>query len=157
MTISQKLAQNLHQVYHGGNWTCVNYKDTLKDISWEQALMQKNGLNSIATMFVHASYYVNVLQQVLNGEGLKGKDELSFILPEITSQSQWQAVIDQAFDAVASTVELLNQMNDARLHQVFVEEKYGTYYRNISGTIEHLHYHLGQISWMRKMLQPETN
>jgi len=33
-----------------------------------------------------------------------------------------------------------------------MEEKYGNYYRNFHGIIEHCHYHLGQIVLIKKML-----
>jgi hypothetical protein len=38
------------------------------------------------------------------------------------------------------------------LEATFSQKKYGTYYRNLMGVIEHSHYHLGQISLIRKML-----
>jgi hypothetical protein len=43
-------------------------------------------------------------------------------------------------------------MDDARLDQSFVDEKYGTWLRNIEGVIEHCYYHLGQVSLIRKMI-----
>jgi hypothetical protein len=48
-------------------------------------------------------------------------------------------------------------MEDALLDQPFVDEKYGSYLRNIEGVIEHSYYHLGQISLIRKMIiQPQS-
>ena len=35
----------------------------------------------------------------------------------------------------------------------FFHEKYGNYYRNLHGVIEHAHYHLGQIALIKKMFQ----
>ena len=35
----------------------------------------------------------------------------------------------------------------------FGNEKYGTYYENIQGVIEHLHYHLGQIVVVKKIIR----
>jgi hypothetical protein len=32
-----------------------------------------------------------------------------------------------------------------KLDEVFVDEKYGTYQRNIDGMIEHAYYHLGRL------------
>jgi len=43
-------------------------------------------------------------------------------------------------------------MEDATLDSVFVDEKYGTYLRNIEGVIEHCYYHLGQISLIKKLV-----
>ena len=48
--------------------------------------------------------------------------------------------------------QLIEQLPDSRLDEVFIEEKYGTYFRNLNGIIEHLHYHLGQLVFLKKML-----
>jgi hypothetical protein len=46
----------------------------------------------------------------------------------------------------------VEQLPEARLWDDFSNGKYGNYYRNITGIIEHLHYHLGQIVLIKKML-----
>jgi uncharacterized damage-inducible protein DinB len=46
----------------------------------------------------------------------------------------------------------IEQMPEERLQQVFVDEKYGTYQRNIEAMIEHSYYHLGQIVLLKKIL-----
>ena len=43
-------------------------------------------------------------------------------------------------------------MSEEKLDEAFVDEKYGTYHRNIDGMIEHCYYHLGQIVLIKKML-----
>ena len=43
-------------------------------------------------------------------------------------------------------------ITDEKLEEIFVNEKYGTYKRNIEGMIEHCYYHLGQISLIKKMI-----
>jgi len=47
---------------------------------------------------------------------------------------------------------LIEQMPDEKLDQFFVDQKYGTYKRNIEAMIEHSYYHLGQIVLIRKMI-----
>jgi len=51
---------------------------------------------------------------------------------------------------------LIEQLPEAKLGEIFSEEKYGTYYRNIHGIIEHTHYHLGQIVLIKKILLQST-
>ena len=46
----------------------------------------------------------------------------------------------------------VEQMPDSMFDQVFVDEKYGSYLRNIEGVIEHSYYHLGQVTLIRKMI-----
>lgn len=47
-------------------------------------------------------------------------------------------------------------MSDEKLDSVFVDEKYGSYRRNIEAMIEHSYYHLGQIVLIKKMLSQNT-
>ena len=46
----------------------------------------------------------------------------------------------------------VEQLEDNQLLDAFVDEKYGSYQRNIEGMIEHCYYHLGQISLIKKMI-----
>lgn len=48
--------------------------------------------------------------------------------------------------------QLIEQLPDSRLEEIFSQEKYGTFHRNLFGIIEHAHYHLGQIVVIKKML-----
>lgn len=43
-------------------------------------------------------------------------------------------------------------MDSAKLDEPFVDEKYGSYLRNIEGVIEHSYYHLGQVVLVKKMV-----
>lgn len=46
----------------------------------------------------------------------------------------------------------IEKLPESVLLEIFSDEKYGTYYRNILGIIEHSHYHLGQIVIIKKMI-----
>ena len=48
-------------------------------------------------------------------------------------------------------------MPEEELSQGFVDEKYGTYSRNIDGMIEHSYYHLGQIVLIKKLINSTHN
>ena len=47
---TQHLAKHIHGVFFGGNWTDSNLKDQLKDVTWQQATLKFENLNSIATL-----------------------------------------------------------------------------------------------------------
>jgi len=36
MTLIEQIAKHFRDVYFGGNWTAVNLKDTLADVSWDR-------------------------------------------------------------------------------------------------------------------------
>lgn len=152
MNISTQLAKHLRDIHFGGNWTVSNFKDQLKDIDWQEAIAKIPQCNSIAILFFHSTYYVNVLKKVLEEGVLDGKDELSFQLPPINSQNEWEELLNNAWDNAEQVAKLLEDFPENKLSEHFVNPKYGTYYRNIAGVIEHLHYHLGQIAILKKMV-----
>lgn len=153
MTTCQQIAKHLREVHFGKNWTWVNMKDSLAGISWKTATTQVGEFNTIALLVNHCTYYVRVQQQVLEGKPLTGNDQLSFEIPEIHSQEDWESFLEKTWAEVESLAQLIEKMPDSQLNEIFREEKYGTYHRNLMGMIEHTHYHLGQMVLLRKWIE----
>lgn len=153
MTLNQQIAQHFRSVHSGGNWTAVNLKDTLSGITWQEAITPVQNLNTIAVLVYHMNYYVSAVLKVLRGAPLQASDKFSFDLPPITSEAAWQALVTKALSEAEEFATAIEQLPEERWMEVFTDEKYGNYYRNIHGIIEHTHYHLGQISLIRKLLR----
>lgn len=146
------IAGQLRQFYFGGNWTSVNLKDVLADVSWQQAIAKVNSFNTIAALVYHINYYVCAVQNMLLGEPLHASDKFSFDLPRIESEEDWQKLLEKTWSDADTFAGLIGQLADERLGEDFADGKYGTYYRNLTGIIEHAHYHLGQIVLIKKMI-----
>jgi hypothetical protein len=153
MSLSSQIANHFRAVHFGGNWTSVNLKDTVSDISWQQATIKLDSLNTIALLVYHINYYVAAVTEVLRGRPLNAHDKFSFDLPTIESEQDWQNLLNKTWKDAEHFASLIEQLPDEKLLDVFSEEKYGTYYRNLHGIIEHTHYHLGQIVLIKKLLQ----
>lgn len=153
MHTSTHLAKHLRDVHFGGNWTTSNMKDLLADVTWQEATAQVYGLNSIATLVYHTIYFVRAVTQVLQGGPLDAKDKYSFDHPPIQSQKDWEAFRDQALADAETFADLIAQVPESRLWEDFVDNKYGNYFRNLQGIIEHTHYHLGQMAVIKKILR----
>ena len=151
--VSAQVAKHLREVYFGVNWSWSNLKDTVKDITWEQATTKVYSLNTIATLVYHMTYYVREVTKVLEGAPLLAKDKASFEHPPIASQEDWEHMLATIWADAEKFASLIEQLPDERLGEIFSEEKYGIYYRNLHGIIEHLHYHLGQVVIIKKILQ----
>lgn len=151
MTLATQLAKHLRDVHFGGNWCTVDFKSTLSDMSWEDAVKQVHSLNSIAALAFHVFYYTDVIITVLQENKLEGKDELSWITPAIRSQEDWEELLNTTWEKAEKAAQLIEQLSDEKLVQDFVDPKYGTNYRNIAGIIEHMHYHLGQMELIKKL------
>lgn len=153
MSTTLQLAKRFREVLLDGKWIAnTNFKDQLSDVTWEQATTKIDSLNTIAMLTFHIDYYIAGLVNVFEGGDLEIKDKFSFDLPPIESQQQWENLLNKIWQDSEKFATLLEQMPDSKLNEVFVDEKYGTYQRNIDGIIEHCYYHLGQIALIKKMI-----
>ncbi len=152
MNTPLQIAKHFRDVLFGGNWTSVNLKETLADISWQQATTKVYSFNTIAILVYHMNYYVGVITKVLQGLPLDGKDKDSFNCPPIESADDWQALLNKTYTEAETFASLVEQLPENKLEEIFIHEKYGTYYRNLHGVIEHYHYHLGQIVIIKKII-----
>ena len=152
MNLSAQIAKHFREVHFGGNWTSVNLKQTLEGVDWQQAITTVHNLNSIATLVYHMNYYVSLVLSVFEGQPLDGHDSLSFNLTPITCEDDWNKLVHKTLADAEKFAALVEQLPDDKLGDTFVQEKYGNYYRNIQGIIEHTHYHLGQITLIKKIL-----
>lgn len=134
----------------------MNLKETLAGVSWQQATTNVSTLNTIARLVFHVNYYVGAVLKVLQGGPLDAKDKYSFDLPPIQSQEDWDGLLAKMWADAEALAVLIEQLPEAKLGETFVDEKYGTYYRNLHGLIEHTHYHLGQMVLLKKWLAQPT-
>ena len=152
MNLSGQIAKQFREVYFGGNWTAVSLKESLADVTWQQATTKVYSFNTIATLVYHTTYYVSAVLKVLQGEPLQAKDAYSFNHPPIYAQQDWEGLLSKTWTDAERFACLVELLPESKLWEDFSDKKYGTYYRNIHGIIEHTHYHLGQIILIKKML-----
>lgn len=126
------------------------------DVTWQQATTQVYSLNTIAVLVYHTHYYVAAVTKVLQDEPLNAKDKYSFDVPPIERQEDWDSLLKKMFNDAEVFSGLIEGLPEARLWETFTDEKYGNYYRNLQGIIEHLHYHLGQIVLIKKILAEQA-
>ena len=152
MKTTKQLAKHLHQVYFGGNWTASNFKDTLEGVTLEIASKKVNDLNTILALTFHIHYYLKGTMEALNTGDLIIRDKFSFDHTQLNTESEWQDFQNNIWEEAKEFITLIENLDDALLDTYFIEEKYGSYYRNIAGIIEHTHYHLGQIVVIKKLI-----
>ena len=152
MTATAQIAKQFRDVHFGGNWTSVDLKQTLAVVTWEQATARIHSFNTIAALVYHMNYYVSAVSNVLQGGPLDAHDKFSFDLPMIQSREDWEKLLNKTWRDAENFALLVEQLPESRLEETFLDPKYGTYYRNIHGIIEHIHYHLGQIVLIKKLL-----
>lgn len=153
MTRNVLLANRLREVLLNGHWIAnTNYKEQLLSVTREQATQKVHLLNTIAVLTYHINYYLAGLLHTFETGKLEIRDKYSFDLPPIQSEADWNKLLTDFLNNAEQFANKVEQMEDSIFDQPFVDEKYGTYLRNIEGVIEHSYYHLGQISLIKKMI-----
>jgi hypothetical protein len=152
MQLSSQIARHIREVHFGGNWTDVNLKNLLSNVTWQQATTPLHSCNTIAALVFHVNFFVRAVLKVLRGGPLDAHDKYSFDLPPITSQADWEDFLQQVWSDAEDLAQIVETLPEDRLWQDFDDGKYGTIYRNLTGIIEHTHYHLGQIALLKKII-----
>jgi uncharacterized damage-inducible protein DinB len=153
MNLTAQIASHFRAIHAGGNWTSVNLKDTLGDVSWQQATAKVYSFNTIAALVFHMNYFVEAVLKVLEGNPLDAHDKFSFDCPPVQSHQDWENLLNKTFKDAENFASLVEQMPENKLWEDFSDNKYGNYYRNLQGIIEHNHYHLGQIVLIKKIIR----
>lgn len=153
MTRNLTIASRLREVFLNGHWIAnTNYKEQILNVNWQQATQKVGNLNTIAALTYHINYYLAGLLNAFEKGKLEISDKYSFDLPPIKSEEDWNKLVTDFLNNSEKFADKVEQMNDNIFDQPFVDEKYGSYLRNIEGVIEHSYYHLGQISLIKKMI-----
>lgn len=151
--LPQTTAKHLRGVYFGENWTEVNLKKVLSDVTLEEAMVSVHGLNSIAKLTFHVNYFVFEVAKVLRGEPLTARDKYSWTHPEMHTEADWQAFLEKVWEDGEAFAALIEAMPEEKYWGDFADPKYGKYCSNLWGIIEHLYYHLGQIAVIKKIIR----
>lgn len=153
MNFTKQTAKHLREVFFGGNWTFSNLKENLSDVTWKEAVTKVYSFNTIAALVYHIDYFIAAQLKVLQGGPLDAHDKFSFDHPPINSDEDWEKLKDKVFSDAENLAAIIEKLPEEKLQENFVDKKYGTYYRNILGIIEHTHYHMGQIVLIKKLIR----
>lgn len=157
MTRNLFMANRLREVLLDGKWIAnTNFKEIIESVDWQKAIQKVDNLNTIALLTFHINYYLAGIINVFKGGNLDIKDKFSFDLPEIKTERDWINMVNDFINNAEQFAQYVENMNDKLFDKPFVDEKYGSYLRNIEGVIEHSYYHLGQISLLKKILTSDT-
>lgn len=152
MDTSKALGRQFREVAFGGNWTDVNLKSTLDSVDWKMASTKVSELNTIAALTHHMTYYFKPVRKALENGELKASDKESWQLPAIKDDADWKKYKNEILQEAELFAQAIENLPNEKLETPFIDEKYGNYFRNIAGIIEHLHYHLGQLTIIKKLI-----
>jgi len=153
MKVTAQIAKHFREIHFGVNWTWSNLQGQLTDVTVTEANAKIDSFNTIAALAFHINYYVGAILKVLEGGPLNASDQFSFDHPPFETQQAWNDFLQKMWRDAEAFAKLVEQLPDERLWENFDDPKYGSYYRNLHGVIEHSHYHLGQIAILKKLIR----
>lgn len=151
MKLTKVIAQHFYEVHYGDSWTDVAVKDVLKDITWRQAVQKIGEANTIAVLLHHMDFYNRVVYNRCFEEDQKEVRHEDSLHAEVNNDEDWLQLQKRYFDLAEKIHAAILALDDKILFTVRAGNQ-NTYYKNLQGLIEHIHYHLGQISLLKKII-----
>ncbi len=136
----------------GNNWTGINALQVLQDVSSTKAVkrINENHLN-IAELVAHLTCWNNVMVKRLDAENYQPSRDEDFPVINDLSEDEWNTMKEDFIQSFKLLTDKLDTKEDAILYAPMFEGATSAY-RNLHGQISHLHYHLGQIVLLKKIL-----
>jgi hypothetical protein len=157
MKITEAIATQLLDVFQGGNWTDVDFKHTLQDVNWHEAVtVTKASPNTIAGILYHTGFYNWVIQQRLKGENPEINSSNGFDVPEVHNERDWKELKQNVLQSAQELAQMIDTYPEERLMLPIVEDA-SSVYKSIHGVIEHAHYHLGQIVILKNLIRKQKS
>ena len=153
MKITELIAQHLLDVHEGGNWTEVDIASTLEDVSLYEATMHtKASPNTIASLLHHISFWNRVIVQRAKGIAIQVNDANGYDHPPLQTVEDWQQLKDDNRQSARELADAIKAFDEVKLLEPILPN-YSTAYKNLQGSVEHVHYHLGQMVILKKLIR----
>lgn len=157
MKLATLVAQHITELFEGGNWTEVNLKDTLADVSHkEAATLTRASYNTIAALVHHITFYNQVVLSRLKGENPVIGETNGFDVPAIKTEADWDALKKSCMQSARDLSDAVHTLTNEQMLNLTVTG-HATHYKTLHGIAEHGHYHLGQIVLLKNLLRHKTH
>lgn len=151
MEVKSLIAQHIIEAHEGGNWTGNSIREVLKDVSIAVATAQTTAsVNTIASLLHHLTYWNNVMIMRISGVAIEIPEINGFDVPQISTEEEWTKL--QA-DNLKSAHDLASAISVFEKHDLNepILPGYSSAYKSFHGCIEHIYYHLGQITMIKQL------
>lgn len=153
MYISEAIAQHILEVHFGNNWTDVNIRDVINDVTREEATKQTPASpNTIASILYHITFYNKIVLERLRGHRIEIDDANGFNLPPLNTDVAWEQLKLDNLQSAQELADEARKVTDDSLLQPILED-HSSKYKNLHGIAEHAHYHLGQIVILKNLIR----
>jgi len=153
MNISALIAAHIHDVHEGENWTEVNLISTLAGVGYQEAsTVTPASVNTIAGLVKHLTFWNEVMAQRIEGHRVEIPDSNGFDNSTLPDAASWEALVEACMASGRRLAAAVASVEVSRLEEPILPGASSTY-KNLQGSAEHVHYHLGQIVILKQLIR----
>lgn len=153
MNITALIAQHVIDVHEGDNWTEVNIANTLKDVTVHEAVtLTRASPNTIAALLHHISFWNRVMVKRTQGIAVAVNEANGYDVPALENEAAWQALKADNLRSAQELAAAIKAFDESKLMDPIMPH-YSAAYKNLQGAVEHIHYHLGQVVILKKLIK----
>ena len=86
------------------------------------------------------------------GTAVQINDANGYDHPPLNTEVDWQNLKSDNIQSAHELASAIRQFDEAKLLEPILPN-YSTAYKNLQGSVEHVHYHLGQIVILKKLIR----
>ncbi len=155
MHLPEVIAQQVLDVHEGTNWTEVNLAHTLRDVTLAEATTLTLGSpNTIAALVRHLVFWNRVMVRRTQGHATQLPATNGFEGPDLHSEAEWQALLAELWQSGHELAAAIRRVPAEQLAEPILPA-YSSTYKNLQGAVEHIHYHLGQLVILKKLVRSQ--
>ena len=153
------LIDELHRAYDGDPWHGSSVVTLLSGLTAAEAMARPiDGAHTVAELVAHMTVWVNEVTRRVCGHPAADPIEGDWPLPRAVDEAGWAAMHLAFANAMARLIEAVAGFPESRWDDIVGDARnpaLGTglsYAQTVSGLVQHLAYHGGQVGMMRKSL-----
>ena len=150
MSESKRLANEVRKALNGEAWHGPSWKEILDGVGRDAATYRPiPEAHSLAEVVLHATTWHDVVRRRIEGETPEVTNTDDWPVAAFADDAAWSAAVARLFatgKALAATIEAFpaDKLHDKR------PGVDGTWYELVSGELQHILYHAGQVALLKK-------
>lgn len=150
MNECERYADQIDRALNGNAWHGPSWSEALEGVTREAAFHRPiPEAHTIAEIVLHATTWHDVVRRRLHGDTVQVPDAEDWPPGIITNEAAWAAAKSSLFETGKTLADTIRLFPVERLHEQRPGVD-GTWFDLILGELQHVLYHAGQVSLLRK-------
>lgn len=150
MNESKRLANEVRKALNGEAWHGPSWKEILDGVGREAATHRPiPEAHTLAEVVLHAATWHDVVRRRIEGETPEVTDTENWPVAAFRDEAAWSAAVARLFETGKDLAATIERFPAEKLHDKRPGVD-GTWYELISGELQHVLYHAGQVALLKK-------